>query len=144
MTAVPFNPAVHELHDFDFVRSMRREMNDPLIFGFRHRRTGNWVLAAWVSHPRGPLLELAILGPSPVGSRDVAESIRSMKRGNPEGEANKKYNRAVLRHLMEDWDEADDAMAADMAQADAEINDYVARKVYHTAPHRKVRVVVPG
>lgn len=147
MTAVEFNPNVHELHEFEFVRHMRREMNDKLIFGFRHRRTGNWVLAAWVSSPRGKLLELAILGPTPVGTQDIVESIRSMKRGSVEGEANKAHNRSVLSQMEKGWEEADNTLAAEMAEADVEINDWVTRKVYHNSPRRnRVRTVVsvPG
>lgn len=128
MIAVPFDSEVHEIHEFDFVRSVRREMNDSLIFGFRHRRTGNWVLAAWVDRPHGKLLELAILGETPEGNHGAMESIRSMKRGNPEAEANKRHNREVLRHMETDWEKEEEEYNEAQKEADEQIASYYSKE----------------
>ena len=97
MFAVRYNPAEHEVADIPFAAYLRSHFQDPLLFTFRHRRTGNWVAAAWVKEKWGKLLELVILGPAPMGSREAVRRIEAMVRGSPGCEATKKQNLQDIR-----------------------------------------------
>ena len=53
-----YAPERHEvLHDPPWLESVKREFGRPKLFQYRHRDTGNFVLAEWVARPnecRGP------------------------------------------------------------------------------------------
>lgn len=54
----PYNPERHELlTDSDWIRSLREAVRLPELFVYRHRLTGNFILAGWVL-PRRAFIEL--------------------------------------------------------------------------------------
>jgi hypothetical protein len=116
MFAVPYDPDEHEVHDIPFVHHLRRELNDELLFTYKHRRTGKWTVAAWVRERWGLMQDLAFLGSSPVGNPDVLKSLQTLKRGSAQGQKNRELNRQDLQAHEKRW-------AIDMNEEQAEQQD---------------------
>ena len=119
MYEVKFNQDVHRIHDIPFTAHLRRELDDPDLFTYRHQDTGNWMVAVWnLPRDRGrKFLELANLGKQPVGRRGIVEDLREMRR---ETTIAKERRVRVRRHLQTDHTRYHQSILDDQAQE----NDY--------------------
>jgi len=52
-----YHPARHEILDTEISRFLRRHLDRPDLFTYRHRRTGRWVVSRWIQ-PRQTFEEL--------------------------------------------------------------------------------------
>jgi hypothetical protein len=132
MGPIQFRSDQHEIVEGPpVVGYLRRELNDPLIFMYKHHRTGNFMVAAWVDSPGGRMLELACAGKTPVLHEAAVRGIMLMKRGNPEGERNKRESRQALRFMEQRANAADEEVMADGFDAMKFLNRRRAHKAKH-------------
>lgn len=136
MFPVRFDPEVHQVQETSFSRYLQGHFRDPLIFTYRHERTGNWVVAAWVKNRWGMFLELGIMGKAPVGNRGIVESMESTVRGSPACEKQIRENRAVLANMERRYEKAEDDRN--------EEENTVLRHLKRRAHHSKRVFAVPG
>lgn len=104
MLAIGFDVRQHTVRETAFGSFMRERLKDPLIFTYRHARTGNWMLAAWLTHPFGRMIELAVLGRNPTGTPEIVKSVDSMKRstqGDDERAASFKMAKSLEKTYVE-------------------------------------------
>jgi len=131
MHAVPFDPSVHFVRETPFASYLRGHLRDPLLFTYYHGKTENWLVAAWVDERKERLLELAVLGKTWAGTRDVVKSIETMVLTNPEGMKNRKENIRLAKTAMKHWDNEE----LEEAQETAGAMEFLQRKAKHGQKH---------
>jgi len=70
----------HEIHEIPFSGFLRRTFPEfPGLFVYRHRTSGNWVVARWVRERDRIAQELLIIGPSLARlSREFVSELRAL------------------------------------------------------------------
>jgi hypothetical protein len=131
MVPIQFDPELHTVADTAFGSYLRQHLKDPLLFTYHHKRTKNWVVAAWLNHPYGRMLELAILGKTPAGTRDIVRSIETMVVSNPDGERTRRENRKNLRN----FDRWADEEELEQTKQSADAIEFLRRRARHEKKH---------
>lgn len=121
----PFDPRkqVVAKSDPEFMRFLRREFPDhgPTLFLYFHLETGNWCVAGWThGKERGRMVDLVVLGPEPVITREKVGVLRGILCPAPGEEFDKEefsrglkeVARAEARERTDSMDELLDAKRA--------------------------------
>lgn len=145
MMPLRYNPAVHRIHGTAYGRFLQEELRDPLIVTYRHEANGNWVVAAWVDGSKQKLLELAILGKTPTGTRDITESLKTLKVDNPKGMRQRHEDRNALMCMEGRWDKEMNADQEVMADARDYVQKYASSQLVGGSRHvRNPGIVTPA
>lgn len=110
---IMYTPELHEVHEeLPFLQALRDGAKDPKLFCYRHRKTGNWIVAHWMDAPfRGKVWELINLGKEPNFSRDDLNRILLMSKNNSKGVE----SRESLRKTLDSAGRSQDKWAQDQA-----------------------------
>lgn len=127
MFPVPFEPQVHRIHEVPFSAFLRRELQDPLVFVYRHERTKKWLVAAFLDPNKRKLMELVVLDGEerPVMTSAHVRELKGMRVGDA---AVDRVNREFRHHLMY-TDKHMNQSRQDDQQEEFEIRKFIRRRM---------------
>jgi hypothetical protein len=141
MVATKYRPDQHELVEGPpGVRHLRDRFNDPLLFMYRHKRTGNFLIAAWVDQKYGRMQELVVVGRHPVIQREHVARIARMVPGTPEFERGKK----AQKHQLRTWEKHAEQEDAEVMEEGQDAFFWMAERGIHKKRHYVVNGPIVG
>lgn len=87
LIADTFDPAVHEVYEGALAKYVRSELREDDLFVYRHKGTGNWVIAIWEPGSEKRMFrEIVNMGPSLASAdRRLLHELKYVWQGPPSG-----------------------------------------------------------
>lgn len=112
MGIMKIREAVHKIRETEFVRVLRRRLNDPDLITYFNMETGLWVLAYWLSKTDRTVDEIEDLGPNlELATRDLADELERCRQATNFNGIKQKLiakKRAKHRRFCDDMEKSKD------------------------------------